>query len=318
MAVRKALTSTRGWMRGRRLRATRVDSCGRPIVGDNAMGVSDSFVQVAWTANTNTTDEINQTNANGERCIYAPAEDQFTGYTLELQFCGVDPEMFSLMTGQRVYLDANGYPIGFAINSKVSLNGQGFGLEVWAGSKPSDVCATPGAGIEYGYFLAPFVVGGILGDYTIENGAINFTISGATTRDGNHWGVGPYLVLPNAAGTGAATLPTPLDVNDHKLIVATTIAPPDAFVGLRPLLDPSVTQITAIAASMSSRTATITFTGGGASTPVWIDYGDGTWDYLTSSATTNTHTYAAGISGVVTIKATSDGQTWKTTTVTVA
>lgn len=317
MAVRKAQTSTRGWMRGKRLRATRVDSCGRPIYGDNGFGINDGFIQVAWTANTNETDEINQTNANGDRCLYAPSETQLLGYTLELQFCNVDPELFSLMTGQRVYLDANGNPVGFAINSKVTLNGQGFALEVWAGSKPTDTCNTPGATPEFGYFLAPFVSGGILGDYTIENGAINFTISGATTRDGNHWGVGPYLVMPNAAGTAAATLPTALDQNDHKLIVATTIAPPDSFVGLRPLLNPATTpQISAISAALATRTATITFTGGSATTPVWIDYGDGTWDYLTTSATTNSHTYAAGISGVVTIKASSDGQTWKTATVT--
>lgn len=317
MAVRKALTTTRGWMRGKRLRATRVDACGRPIYGDNGQGVSDGFVSVQWTANTDESDEINQTNANGDRCLYAPPEQRLTGYTMELLFCGVDPEMFSLMTGQRVYLDANGNPIGFAINSKVSLNGQGFALEVWAGSKPTNTCDTPGVSAEYGYFLAPFLTGGILGDYTIENGAINFTISGATTRDGNHWGVGPYLVLPNAGGTAAATLPTALDANDHKLIVATTIAPPDAFVGLRPLLNPATApQISAISAALATRTATITFTGGSATTPVWIDYGDGTWDYLTTTATTNAHTYAAGITGVVTIKASSDGQTWKTATVT--
>lgn len=316
MALRKNGTG-RGWMKGRRLRVTKVDSCGRPIFGDGSQAVSSGFISAAWTANTDDTDEINQQNAAGDRCLYAPAESKLSGYTLELQFCEVDPELFSLVTGQRVYLDANGVPIGFAINTKVSLNGQGFALEIWAGSKPTNTCDTPGVAAEYGYFLTPFLTGGILGDYTIENGAINFTISGATTRDGNHWGVGPYQVMPNAAGTAAATLPTALDVNDHMLVVATTIAPPDPFYGTRPLLNPAATpQITGISAALATRTATITFTGGSATTPVWIDYGDGTWDYITNTSTTNAHTYAAGITGVVTIKASSDGATWKTATVT--
>lgn len=314
MATRKNGTG-RGWMKGRRLRVTKVDSCGRPIYGDGSQAVSSGFIQAAWTVNTNDVDEINQTNANGDRCLYAPAESTLAGYTLELQFCEVDPELFSLVTGQRVYLDANGNPVGFAINTKVSLNGSGFALEIWAGSKPTNTCDTPGVSAEYGYFLAPFLTGGILGDYTIENGAINFTISGASTRDGNHWGVGPYLVMPDTGGL-PATLPTPLDANDHKLIVATTIAPPAPFYGVRPLMDPANTTLTALVAvkGANATTASFTFTGGAAGKPVWIDFGDGSWDYITNSSSTVTHVYA---NGTYTASATMDGRTQKTATFTV-
>lgn len=304
-----------GAMKGRRLRATRVDACGRPIYGEDSQAVSKGFISVAWTANTVDTEEINQTNASGERCVYEPAETEFTGYSLELQFCEVDPELFSLITGQRVYLDVNGDAVGFAINSKVSLNDRAFALEVWAGSPATDACDNPDAQGTFGYFLAPFLKGGILGDYTVENGAVTFTISGATTRDGNRWGRGPYGVM--LASGVPVPLVTPLDPNDHKLLIWTSIAPPEPFYGTRPVLDPdSAMMVAVVAAEGGSPTeADFTFTGPAAGVPVYIDFGDGEWDYVADGTTGASHTYAEN--GTYMVTATTNGFQKVSTTVTI-
>lgn len=299
-------------VKGRRVRVTRVDACGRPVFGEDSQAVSKGFISAAWTANTIESDEINQTNASGERCIYEPAEPELTGYTLEIQFCEVDPELFALVTGQSVYYDGNGDAIGFSINTKISLTDRAFALEIWAGAPAGDACADPNAQGSYGYFLAPYLKGGILGDYTIENGAVTFTISGATTRDGNQWGVGPYNVMLNEGVPGP--LIQPLDPNDHKLLIWVNVAPPELFYGTRPVLDPASTVLTAVVATEGGTPTetTFAFTDATADTPVWIDFGDGTWDYVADGTDGSSHTYAAN--GTYTVKASTNG-TWITTTV---
>jgi len=68
----------------------------------------------------------------------------------------------------------------------------------------------------------PFVQGGTLGDFTIENAAVNFTITGAQTKTGSGWDVGPY----NIQGSPAAPLLTPILKGDHLHVQYTTVAPP--------------------------------------------------------------------------------------------
>lgn len=306
-------TKARGAVKGRRVRITRLDSCGRPVYGDDSQAVSKGFISVAWTANTVSTDEVNQPNAGGERCIYEAAETEFVGYSMVATFCEVDPELFALATGQSVYFNEDGEAIGFSINSKVSLKDRGIAVEVWAGT-PADGSCTTDEGQTFGYFLAPFLKGGMLGDYTIENGVVTFTITGATTRDGNQWGDGPYNVMSNGGAPGP--LIKPLDANDHKLLIWVSVPPPELYTGTRPLLDSAMAAVTAVTAveGSSPAEADITFTGATAGVPVWVDFGDGEWDYIASGVTGASHTYAG--TGPYKIRASSNG-TWVETTVTI-
>jgi len=302
-------------MQGYSSRVTRVDACGRVVYGEASQAVSEGFVSVAWTANTTEVAEIAQENARGRRCLYKPAETKFASYSVVMTFCEVDPEYFGLVTGQRVILDAFGNAVGFAISSAVDLGERGFGLEVWAGSPPSEEgCTNPNAQGRFGYFLAAFMKGGILGDYTIENGAINFTITGATTQDGTAWGVGPYPVQLDALGNPGPLI-QPLQNKDHKVMIWTEVAPPAPFYGTRPLLDPSSTSITAVVATEggSPMEASFEFTGGAADAPVWIEFGDGTWDWIADGTTDAVHVYEE--EGTFQVRASSDGKTWRTTSV---
>jgi len=295
-------------MRGRLARATRVDACGRVVYGEASQAVSKGLITVAWTMNSTESPAIEQENFNGDPCILEPAKTRFTSFSLVMTFCEVDPEFFSLVTGQRVILDAFGNAVGFAISTDVDLGDRGFALEVWTGApRDTAACADPNAQGNFGYFLAPFLKGGVLGDYTIENGAITFTITGAVTQDGNAWGVGPYNVTLDASGDLSPLL-TPLEANDHKQLIWVSVAPPEPFYGTRPVLDPDSTALTAVAAAegASPTEAVFTFTGG-TGEPVWIDFGDGEWDYVPLASAGATHIYAKN--GTYTPRASTNG-TW--------
>jgi hypothetical protein len=304
-------------VKGRRIRLTRLDGCGRPVFGECSTAVSKGFISVAFTANTIDTDEINVTNAAGERCVYEPAETSLSGYTLEITFCEVDPDLFALATGQPVVADGDN-TIGFDIDTQLNLAGQGFALELWAGAANTDACATEGAQGSFGYLLVPFLKGGIVGDFTVENGAVTFTLTGATTRDGNAWGVGPYndIMLDHSPTPVPGPMVTPIGATIALRTILTDVAPPEAACGCRPLLDPDVLPLESIVGVVAGMVATFTPTPDDIAAPTWYDLGDGTWDYLASSALGATsHTYTAP--GTYTVKASTNGE-WVTTTVVIA
>jgi len=211
-------------VRGRAMRVTRLDGCGAVDLGPAASIVSDGFITVQLTAQTDEGETISVTNAAGKVCILDEPCPVFTGYEVQVEFCGVDPLLYELMTGQPSVLDADGNRVGLRMNSKIDACGSGFALEVWS-SVPSAIC-DPNAGVSYGYFLVPFLKGGVIGDFTIGNDAVNFTLSGAKSKDGNNWGFGPYDVVKDETGA-AGPLLQEVDPNDHLWMQLTTVAPPE-------------------------------------------------------------------------------------------
>jgi hypothetical protein len=216
-------------VRGRAMRVTRLDGCGAVINGATASVVSDGFITVGLTAQTDEGTTISVQNAAGDICILDEPAPKFTGYEISIEFCQVDPGLFEILTGQDVVTDgATPTPgaVGFRMNSGVNASESGFALEVWS-QVPTAVCE-PGAGVSYGYFLVPFVQGGLLGDFTIGNDAVNFTMSGARSKDGSAWDVGPYDVVKDATGATDSPLLVPIDSKDHLHMQLTTVPPPTA------------------------------------------------------------------------------------------
>lgn len=219
-------------VRGRVMRVTRLDGCGRPVPGDDSVVTTDGFVSVGLTSNTEEGEAISVTNANGKVCVSDTPAPTFTGYDVEVTYCDVDPELFALMTGQDTVVDWEGNIVGFRVNSDVNMDDSGFALELWS-SVPAQQCdpdAAAGTG-EYGYFLLPFVKGGVLGDFTIENAAVSFSLSGAQSKAGGAWGSGPYDVVAIDATNQAGPLLEPIEAGDHLHLQLTTIAPPEPSCG---------------------------------------------------------------------------------------
>lgn len=292
-------------VKGRRLRVTRLDSCGRPVYGEDSQAVTKGFITVGFTANTTESDEINLTNAAGEVCVFEASVQQLTGYTLEIQFCGVDPDLLSIVTGQPVVVGYDGQTvIGFDIDTEIELTDVNFAFELWMGAPSGNACA-PGATGTYGYMLLPFLSGGILGDFTVENAALTFTITGSATKNGNGWGVGPYqdIMLNDDPTPVPGPMPTPVSSTTALRLIEVDLLPPEPVCGARPLMNPTLPDLTAIDAVPTGLTVDFTTTPA-ATGPVWYDFGDGTWDYVAAPGEAS-HTYAAA--GTYTVQATQNG-----------
>jgi hypothetical protein len=207
-----------------------LNGCGIPITGaEGAVAVTDGFVSVSLTANINEPEEVEVKNAAGQTCVRDAGCSEFVGYNVDITFCNVDPNLFSMLTGQDVVADASGNAIGFRMNSKKKACDSGFALEMWAGSQSADACdpAQNAAGVgQFGYVVLPFLRAGVIGDFTIENAAVTFTVSGGQTLDGNSFQKGWYPVF-NGSTADAQKFHEALDSNDHLAVAFTTLAPPD-------------------------------------------------------------------------------------------
>lgn len=207
---------------GKRIRVTRLlENAAIDTTGDDAQIVTDGFVTVSLTAEVEEGTEIIQRNASGALCVNERFNDSFKRFGVEIEFCGVNPQLLTMVTNAEPYEDYSGDIAGFTI-------GEGpieelFALELWTGlsGAESSEDAMPG-----GYFLLPLVGGGTFGDIEIGGeDAITFSLTGAMTRGGNQWGVGPYNVLLDET-SAPSPLPTAVDALDHLLLVDTALAPP--------------------------------------------------------------------------------------------
>lgn len=301
-------------VRGRAVRVTRTDSCGRPVYGEYNQAVSEGIVTTTFTPNTSDTEEINVTGFHGQRCVFEPSTPELAGYSLEIVFCNVDFELFEIITKQPLVFDALGTVVGIEMDTKIDLDGEGFGIETWTGTVGSDVCDNPSATGEWGYLLLPYLKGGIVSDITIENNAINFTITGASTREGNRWGNGPYAVDLNELGN-PDVLFQPLSSTAALRLMVVSVPPPVSNSGARPLLNPSLPALASLAAVEGDSDMEADFTTTPVATgPVWYDFGDGGWDYVVAPGTAS-HLYEDP--GTYVVKASQNGINWTTVSVTV-
>lgn len=215
-------------VRGSVIRATLLDACGNPDPGASAVVVSKriSTVTIAEVADSGT--NIRERNFADELCVVDDAFDTVIGYTAEIALCGVDPGLVSLLTGQPVVVNASGDIVGFDAETGIDMDSFGFSLEVW--SRIAGSACDPSGNRKWGYTVFPFLKGGRLGGFSFQNGAVQFTISNAQTRDGNGWGVGPFDVDRDGSGN-PAPLNTPLGVNAHYRNILVTLDPPAASCG---------------------------------------------------------------------------------------
>lgn len=300
-------TSPVALIKGRKIRVTRLDGCGRPVYGEYGQAVSEGIVTVNFTANTVETDEINVPNFAGENCVYEPSVTTLAGYGLEIEFCAVDLDVFEMITGQSLVFDYAGNVVGLEVDTKVDVDDKGFALEVWAGAPAGDVCDDPNAQGAFGYILLPRLEGGYLGDFSIENGSITFTVTGASTREGNQWGTGPYSVMLDQDGE-PAVLSQGVSKTAALRLQIVNMAPPASAVGARPLLNPALPAFTALTATEGDTPLTAELATTPAATgPTWWDFGDLGWDYVVAPGATD-HAFAEA--GTYTVRASQNGVDW--------
>lgn len=224
------------FLQGLVVRATRLDDCGLPEYGACGTVVSEGFINIELENNETDPEEISQTLANGQRCYYRETARQLNNIQATIEFCEVDPELFEMMTGSPLVLDDAVSPEahGFTTDS-ASYGVANVALEVWM-NLASGGCVGGTYPRRWGYYLMPWLYQGVVGKPTIENGAVNFTIDAAKTRDGNQWGVGPYNIQRAAIGGDLSPLFTPITSTTHDLLYKVNVPPPVATDGCVPLL----------------------------------------------------------------------------------
>lgn len=211
---------------GRRMRVSELDDCGNPT---GRYVVSKGFISVAVTSDVEDGTAIQPLNAAGELCYQLRSPDQFLRHMLEIEVCLVDPTMIGMMSNVLPVMDWDDEEVGFQTVQGGAASG--YALEIWAGV-PGQECPPAGANpvASLGYFLYPWVTPGVLGDYTIANDAINFTVSGFT-NSGSPWDTGPYDVVAQDAANLAGPLTTPITSLVHAHLQHTTVPAPDPFCG---------------------------------------------------------------------------------------
>lgn len=219
-------------VRGKVIRVTRLDACGNPDPGMSAVSVSKRISSVGLEELTEDSTDIVDRNFGDEICVEDRGFASILGYSAEIALCGVDPDMISIFTGQPVVRNAAGDVVGFDAMTNIDLDSFGFSVEIWSRLAGS-ACDVLG-NRAWGYTVLPFLKGGRLGGFTIENAAVQFTITGAQTRNQNGWGVGPYDVDRDAGGL-PAPLFTPLDPFAHYRATQVTLDPPLPVDGSFPL-----------------------------------------------------------------------------------
>ena len=212
-------------MLGKRLRATELDMCGAVVPGTSQQVVTDGFITVTISSETEDGNSILVRNASGAICVNERMADSFLRFTVEVEFCGVNPDLLSIVSNAEPYEDAAGDVAGFTVGEGELT--KAFALELWMGMA-GQACAPGQTGEASAYLLLPYVRSGVLGDITIDGeNQVTFSITNSYTVGGNDWGVGPYDVVFNDEETPApAPLPTAIDAYDHLLLVDTAVAPP--------------------------------------------------------------------------------------------
>lgn len=218
---------------GKRIRVTTLDTCGNwpAAAEEDALIATDGFISVTLTSEVEDGTEIIQKNAAGALCVNERQAASFKRFTVEIEFCGVNPSLLALVTNAEPYEDYAGDVAGFTVPEGEIT--KAFALELWTGL--SGQACEPGAEVASGYVLLPFIQSGTIGDITVDGeNAVNFSLTGAYTKGGNGWGIGPYNVLFNGSGV-ARPLPAALDPLDHLLMIDTGVAPPPVACDPQPM-----------------------------------------------------------------------------------
>lgn len=216
-------TNCFGSIKGKVMRVVRLNECGVPVVGAKSVVVSDGFIKVDLSPEYEDGEEFTVKNAWGDLCINEQDAPRLKSLGAAIDFCKVDPDLFEIVTGARLLLsgtDAHGYV----------LNGDPpdgrFSLEVW--SKVPGVGGCAGGTASWVYWLLPNLGLGRLGDVTVENGPVTFSLSGTSAG-------APAGAWNTTEPFGATTSYLPgtevLVAGDHFANNITTKVPPTAACG---------------------------------------------------------------------------------------
>src|SRR5690242_14702491 len=90
---------------GKRLRVTTLDDCGNAPASGTAGAVvtTGGFISIQLSAEVEDGVEIITRRADGSLCVNEMGSPSFKRFTVEMEFCGVDPGLLSVVTNAEIY-----------------------------------------------------------------------------------------------------------------------------------------------------------------------------------------------------------------------
>jgi len=280
-----------------RVRATLLDACGVPVEGICSSVSTKGIITVEMTKELQERNDFFAENGDGEFCVRVTDPPKLKWINLTLTFCNVDPELVNIMTAEPLVMSDATVPAAIGNRTREgSVALANFALEGWTRVAGTNACE--GSQVAYLYNLWPWIVEGMVGDRTYENGSATFTVTGRTSANSG-WGSGPYYVysseLPATLGDPEFLPDGPITDDDHHMWFRTFMAPPDDACGCT-----AIPLVLATPGELGLE-VTVTFPAGSAVTnPVTINWGDATIvDYATG--TTAVHTYVGAGTYLITL-----------------
>lgn len=206
-------------IKGRRIRLTRLDACGVPVVGACSSIVTQGFVSVTITGEYEAGDQYLQKNAWGDLEINEVDPDTLKWVNVAIVATEINPDVMDIVAAGNPVTNGTD-TIGATFGPETQTNA--FALEVWTKQVGGDC---EGGSAKWGYMPVPYIkTGKIDGSVTIENGVLNLSYMGRGFPAPADWGVGPYGDNPLLAVGGFPT-------GDIYGAVVTTVQPPELTVG---------------------------------------------------------------------------------------
>lgn len=294
-------------VKGKMLRATKLDACGNPVMGAGGWPVhvvTKGFISVEYAPEFDEGEEIDQKDANGDPAVYEPGRRRIKFYNVTVSCCKVDPELYTMFTGHPVVLDEDGVATGMRVTSGINL-ASSVALELWSGTSLKKCAGGATPRPRFGYFLLPQIIDGHVTDFTIENAAVTFTLTGKAIEN-EAWDVGPYDVYLRSTGVGK--LLDPMGEKDLLHIDWTTLPPPAPTCGITER--PPDGTLAEDATDATGMTAEFTATYVPPGPPVHtytVDWGDGAVSPGPAEAAKVSHQYASAGVYLVTVTDTTTG-----------
>lgn len=269
------------------VRLTKLDSCGEVVDSTCSMATSNGIITIEQTAELEDRQDYFTLNADAQPCITDTSPPILKWINVTITFCQVDPELYNIATAEPLVLnDATPTPVAVGFRTRQgSVNNSNFAFEAWTRIGGSNNCSD--GQVQYGYFLLPWLVEGMVGDLTLENGAANFIIT-ARTQPNSLWGVGPYNVVRNATTGVPGPLLVPIASGDHRHMQVTTEPPPAVTCGCG-----DVTPTVTVSPLAGSDPLLVSLTVPTGTLPAYIDWDDGSPIESVTSGATVPHTFAS-------------------------
>jgi len=212
-----------GAVRGKLMRTIALDVCGNPITGAaSSLIVSSGFISIKPTPQYEDPTEYLQRNANDEFCVNERGNPQLKRVELEVVLCTLDPDLIVQVGGERLLSTAT---TGTGVFFGSDLVTSRFSLEVWQNATGVDACNAAGVQ-QYVYWAWPNLGNVKFGDFSIENGVLQFKFTCESKSWGSRWGVLPTVLPPNGYLDG-----TGFQATEHYAYNLTAVAPPTAACG---------------------------------------------------------------------------------------